>query len=183
MTEALEITRVSDASGFLSGPLGLRLDEEFLPLTALNASPEALDSLLPFGRKSQNGEAFLLRLWPGTIWCSGPLPAGNYRTVDIGHGLTRFRLRGVEALHFLDHYTCADLFAPRIRQSRCIRTRLGGYDATLWWHNTRDVHAVVFRSAAQSFAAHLRALAIRHDSADPSTYPRPVNPGAPDRRG
>ncbi|KIC08033.1 hypothetical protein RA19_21610 [Leisingera sp. ANG-M1] len=183
MADAPEITRASDAEGFLPGPLGLRLDEEFLPLTALNAKPEVLDSLLPFGRMHQDGATFLLRLWPGTIWSSGPLSAGSYRAADIGHGLTRFRLRGVEALHFLDHYTCATLFAPHIRQARCIRTRLGGHDATLWWHNTRDVHAVVYRSAAQSFADHLRALALRHDPADPSTYPRPVNPGAPDRRG
>ncbi|WP_264214444.1 hypothetical protein [Leisingera thetidis] len=183
MDEAPEITRASDAAGFLPGPLGLRLDETFLPLTALNAGPGALDMLLPFGQMRQHGGSLLLRLWPGTAWCSGPVPEGRYRTADIGHGWTQFRLRGVEALQFLDLYTSADLFAPQIRQARCIRTRLGGYDCTVWWHSTRDVNLVVSRSAAQSFADHLRALALRHDIADPSTDPRPVPPGAPDRRG
>lgn len=183
MTDLPPPCPASDASGFLPGPLGLRLDEAFLPLTSLSAAPDQLDQLLPMGAHHHDGDTMRLRLWPDTILASGPLPDGAFRATDVSHAFTRFRLRGVEALHFLDLYTRADLFAAPIRAARAIRTRLNHYDCTIWWANTRDIHLLVDRSLAQSFTDELRALATRHDPADPSTFPRPVTPGAPDRRG
>ena len=173
----------SDAAGFLPGPLGLRLDEAFLPLAALSGPAQALDALLPIGETRQVAATLYLRFAPSSVMVSGPLPDGPFTAVDVGHGLTRFRLRGVEALHFLGHYNSADLHAAPIRRARAIRTGINHFDTALWWPNTRDVHILVERSLAQSFADHLRALALRHDPADPSLTPRPVAPDAPDRRG
>ena len=107
----------------------------------------------------------------------------DQRCVDISHGHVHLQLRGVEALHFLDLYTRADLFAAPVRATKTIRTRLNHFDVVLWWTNTRDVHVLVQRSLAQSFCDHLGTLAQRHDPADPSLTPRPVAPDAPDRRG
>ena len=183
MTDLLYPSLASDAADFLPGPLGLRLDEDFLPLTALSAASDHLDQILPMGAQHQEGDTLRLRLWPDTILASGSLPDGAFRATDVSHGFTRFRLRGVEALHFLDLYTRADLFAAPIRAVRAIRTRLNHYDCTIWWANTRDIHLLVDRSLAQSFTDELRALATRHDPADPSKFPRPVTPDAPDRRG
>lgn len=173
----------TDAAGFLPGPLGLRLDEEHLPLAALAGRADALDRMVPLGAVRQRGGTLLLRFAPDRVLASGPLPDGPFTAVEIGHGLTRFRLRGVEALHFLGYYTSADLHAAAIRRAGAIRTRLNHYDIALWWPTTRDVNILVDRSRAQSFADHLRALALRHDPADPSLTPRPVAPDAPDRRG
>ena len=167
MTDLLPPCPASDASGFLPVRLGLRLDEVFLPLIALNAAPEQLDQVLPMGAQIHDGETLRLWLWPDTILASGPLPDGTVRATDVSHGFTRFRLRGVEALHFLDLYTRADLFAAQVRAASTIRTRLNHYDCTIWRANTRDIHLLVDRSLAQSFADELRALAIRHDPADP----------------
>lgn len=183
MTEPLPPCPASDAVGFLPGPLGLRLDEEFLPLTSVAAAAEQLDLLLPMGAQAQQGNSFLLRLWPDKLLVSGPLPDDKLRHTDVSHGFARFRLRGVEALHFLDLYTRADLFAAPIRADQAIRTRVNHYDCCIWWTNTRDIHVLVDRSLAQSFADEMRGLAIRHDPADPSDFPRPVVPDAPDRRG
>lgn len=173
----------SDAAGHLPGPLGLRLDEGYLPLMAVSGSPEALDRLTPLGTARETPEALMLRFAPDTVMVSGALPQGAFIAVEIGHGLSHFRLRGVEALHFLGHYTRADLHAAPIRKARAVRTKFNHYDVALWWPTTRDVNILVDRSTAQSFADHLRALAVRHDPADPSKTPRPVAPDAPDRRG
>jgi|GEM_PF-6643385 len=183
MTDILVPTPATDAAGFLPGPLGLRLDEEFMPLTALNAAPGVLDKIMPFGRFQQDGTSLLLRFWPDTIWASGHLPNGGFRSTKIDHGLTHFRLRGVEALHLLDFYTHANLFGLEVRQNKAIRTQLNHYDCVIWWTNTRNVHLLIDRSFAQSFADHLKALVQKHDPADPSTFPCPVAPDAPDRRG
>lgn len=183
MTEILCPQPASDATGFLSGPLGLRLDEVFLPLKSLSAAPKVLDTILEFGQVHQSDDALLLRLWPDVIWASGAHPDSAVDVTEIGHGTTHFRLRGVEALHFLANYTRADLFATKLRQTRAIRTSVNQYDCVIWWSNTRDLHLLVDRSVAQSFADHLQALAQRHDAADPLTLPRPVAPDAPDRRG
>ncbi len=125
----------------------------------------------------------LLRFAPDRALASGPVADGPFIAVEIGHGLTRFRLRGVEALHFLGYYTSANLHAASIRRTGAIRTRLNHYDIALWWPTTRDVNILVDRSRAQSFADHLRVLALRHDPVDPSLTPRSVAPDAPDRRG
>lgn len=183
MAEPLIPRPASDAGGHLPGPLGLRLDEEFLPLTALGGAAEALDAIIPFGTWRQTNGALFLRYAPGTVLLSGPCPDGPYIAVDIGHGLTRLRLRGVEALHFLDQYTCADLHAIQVRRDRAARTRLNHYDCALWWPTTRDINILVDRSSAQSFVDHLRALSLRHDPAYPTQMLRPVAPNAPDRRG
>jgi hypothetical protein len=183
MAEVLRPQPASDAMGFLSGSLGLRLDEVFLPLKSLSAAPKVLDTILEFGQVQQNDGVLLLRLWPDVIWASGAHPDSAVHVTDIGHGTTHFRLRGVEALHFLANYTRVDLFAAKFRQTRAIRTSVNHYDCVIWWSNTRDIHLLVDRSVAQSFADHLQALAQRHDATDPHTLPRPVAPDAPDRRG
>lgn len=183
MTDLLSPKLASDASGFLPGSLGLRLDEGFLPLVSLSAAPEVLDTILPFGQVQQSDDTVLLRLWPDTIWASGQEPKAALRATEIGHSMAHFRLRGVEALHFLANYTRADLFEARLRQHRAIRTGLNHYDCVIWWANTRDIHLLVDRSVAQSFAEHLQFLAQRHDPTDPTTLPCPVAPDAPDRRG
>lgn len=173
----------SDAKGHLPGRLGLRLDEAFLPLVQLNGTPLALDAILPLGSVRTTAETLMLRFAPTLALVSGTVPDGAFNMVDIGHGFTRLLLRGVEALHFLGHYTKADLHAAPVRKAQAIRTRLNHYDVALWWRTTRDVSILVDRSLAQSFADHLRTLALRHDIADPSKTPRPVAPDAPDRRG
>ncbi len=183
MPEILRPQPASDATGFLAGPLGLRLDEVFLPLKSLSAAPEVLDTILEFGQVRQTDDLLLLRFWPDVIWASGSLSDPAVHVTEIGHGTTRFRLRGVEALHFLSNYTRADLFAAKLLQARAIRTSLNHYDCVIWWANTRDIHLIVDRSVAQSFADHLQTLAQRHDCTDPLTLPRPVAPDAPDRRG
>lgn len=183
MAEALTPDHATDAQGFLPGPLGLRLDEEFLPVVALQAPPDMLDGMVPFGQMKSLPDTILLRLWPDRIWACGAPPGGAFRATDISHGYVHLRLRGVEALHFLDLYTRADLFAAPVRAARTLRTRLNHYDLLLWWANTRDVHLLVAQSLAQSFCDHLGALAQRHDPADPSLTPRPVAPDAPERRG
>jgi sarcosine oxidase gamma subunit len=157
----------TDAAGFLPGVLGLRLDEEYLPLTALAGRADVLDRLVPIGTVRQRDGTLLLRFSPDRVLASGPAPDGPFTAVEIGHGLTRFRLRGVEALHFLGYYTSADLHAAAIRRAGAIRTRLNHHDVALWWPTTRDVNILADRSRAQSFADHLRAVA----------------PDAPDRRG
>ena len=183
MVETLCPRPTTDAAGFLPGPLGLRLDEEFLPLASLSAAPETLDEILLFGQVRTDADTLMLRLWPSTLWASGSSPNDDIRSTDISHGMTHLRLRGVEALHFIAHYTRADLHETEIRRSRAVRTRLNHYDCALWWTNTRDIHIVTDRSMAQSLVDHLRALSLRQSAADPSKTPRPVAPGAPDRRG
>lgn len=183
MADALIAAPASDAAGFLPGPLGVRLDEVVLPVTVLHAQAGILDDLVPLGQMASLPDAVLLRLWPDRIWACGVPPSGAFRTTDISHGQAHLRLRGVEALHFLDLYTRADLFDAPVRAAKTIRTRLNHYDVLLWWTNTRDVHVLVQRSLAQSFCDHLGALALRHDPADPNLTPRPVAPDAPDRRG
>lgn len=183
MREPLVASPATDAGGHLPGPLGLRLDEMFLPLTALNGAAGALDAILPFGTWRETGGVLYLRYAPGTVLLCGPRPEGSFIAVEIGHGLTRFRLRGVEALHFLGHYTRADLHAAPVRRDQAIRTRLNHYHCALWWSTTRDVNILVERPLAQSFVDHLRQLCLRHDLADPSQTPRPVAPNAADRRG
>ncbi len=183
MDRSLTPAPTTGAAGFLSGPLGLRLDEEFLRITALSASPEVLDELVLNGQTAEAPGGRLLRLWPDTIWAIGVHPDGNFREVDLSHGQTHLRLRGVEALHFIDLYTYADLFAVPVRAAKAMRTRLNHFDIVIWWTNTRDVHVVAERSLAQSFCDHLNALALRHNPPDPSLTPRPVAPDAPERRG
>lgn len=173
----------TDASGFLPGPLGLRLDEEFLSLNAINGSRSALDAIFPVGNARINLDGWSLRVRPSAAWTSGDTPAGEFSSVEIGHGLTHLRLRGVEALHFLGRYTCVDLFAAPLRQVKTARTRLNQYDCTIWWTNTRDVHLLIARSLAQSFCDHLRILAVRNEPGDSFKHPRPTAPEAPNRRG
>jgi hypothetical protein len=173
----------TNAKGHLPGPLGLRLDEDFMALNALHGSKSKLDKLVPFGRKAVSNQHIWLRLWPDKIWGSGTPPKGQFVSVDIGHGHTHLRLRGVEALHFLAIYSTADLNDATVRNARVLHTRIGHYDVVLWWDSTRDIHLILNRSLAQSFCDHLRALALRHDPPDPTTQPRSVLPTAPDRRG
>jgi hypothetical protein len=188
MLESIDISRASDAGGLLPGHLGLRLEEEFQPLFVAHGTPDVLDRILPMGQVQKTASSLRLRLWPDKIWLNtepsdaGPSDAG-LRGIDISHGVTHFRLRGVEALHFIADYTTTDLFTAPVREARVARTKLNGYDCVLWWENTRDVHIVTDRSLAQSFADHLRELAIRRDPPDPSTHPRPTHPDAPERRG
>ncbi|WP_166418284.1 hypothetical protein [Cochlodiniinecator piscidefendens] len=183
MTELLTPSRATDAAGFLPGPLGLRLDEEQISVRAVNARADRLDDLAPLGSHQPTPDGAVLRLWPTMAWAIGNALVAEIPTVDISHGHTHLRLRGVEALHFIANYTYADPLDESRRQTKALRTRLNHFDCVLWWTNTRDVHIVVDRSLAQSFCNHLRSLALRHDPADPSKTPRPVAPGAPDRRG
>lgn len=183
MAEPLIPQPATDAAGFLPGPLGLRLDEAFMPLTALRAAPQVLDKLVPLGQIRHGESGITMRFSPGVAWHSGALPTGRWRPLDISHGLTHLRLRGVEALHFVALYTTADLHGPALRQVRVVRTKLNQYTCAIWWENTRDIHILTDRSMAQSLCDHLRVLSLRHAPADPTLTPHPVAPGAPDRRG
>jgi hypothetical protein len=179
----LDISTASDASGLLPGHLGLRLDEIFLPLMAVHDTAERLDKIIPFGHVKSYDGMLHLRFWPDMIWLNGlPSNVSNH-AVDISHGMAHFSLRGVEALHFIAHYTTANVFDAPISKAQAIRTMINHYPCVIWWENTRHVHLVTDRSLAQSFADHLRTLAVRHDPLDPSTLPRPIHPDAPDRRG
>lgn len=177
------LAAATDAAGHLPGPLGLRLDEEFIPFTALHASKSDLDDLVPFGQKHANDHHIWLRLWPDTMWVSGTPPTGEFAAVDISHAYTHLRLRGVEALHFLADYSSADMNDATVRTTKVLRTRIGHYGVVLWWNSTRDIHVMLDRSLAQSFCDHLRAVSLRHDPSDPTTHPRSVSPTAPERRG
>lgn len=183
MADDLRPLSSTDASGFLPGPLGLRLDEAFLPLTAIHADAKTLDQVLALGHFAETGDALTLRFSPEVAWHSGPLPSGAWRSVDISHGFTHLRLRGVEALHFLANYTTADLHSAPIRKSRAIRTKLNHFECAIWWANTRDIHILTDRSLAQSFCEHLGALALRHTSVETPKSLRPIAPDAPYRRG
>lgn len=180
MTDPLIPLHASEADGFLPGPLGLRLDEEHLPFSAVSAAARLLDSILPMGHVDGTTT---LRLWPNTLWTTCDTIKARFTSVDISHGYCRLILRGVEALHFVANYTYADLMSQSVRDARVVRTRMNHFDCILWWHNTRDVNILVERSLAQSFCDHLRTLAQRHDPADPSETPRRADPAAPDRRG
>ncbi|MDG1459751.1 MAG: hypothetical protein P8Q92_18095 [Pseudoprimorskyibacter sp.] len=173
----------TNANGFLPGPLGLRLDEAFLPLMALNGSPRNLDTLVAFGHYTEIKTSLCLRFSPDTVLISGDIPVGNWRMIDLSHGLTHLRLRGIEALHFLGHYTSANLHSAQLRDARAVRCRLNHYECAIWWATTRDVHILIERSLAQSFCDHLGALAQRHSGVDHLHSQRPVIPEAPDRRG
>ena len=183
MAEHLHPQPATDAAGFIPGPLGLRLDEAFLPITALRGRPDVLDRLLPLGHYRQAESTLSLRFWPHMIWHSGAVPDGAWQKTDISHGLIHLQLRGVEALHFLAHYTTADVQSVPLRQARAVRTKLNHYDCAIWWANTRDVHLMTDRSLAQSLCDHLRTLARRHNGAETLQTVRPVAPDAPDRRG
>lgn len=173
----------TDAAGFLPGPIGLRLDEAFLPLTALHADADKLNKLVAFGQYHKTETTLTLRFAPDTVWHSGPIPKGDWRRVEISHGLTHLRLRGVEALHFLAHYTSANLHSTELRKAQAVRCKLNQYECAIWWTNTRDIHILTDRSLAQSFCDHLRSLSLRHSAGEHLNSPHPVAPDAPDRRG
>lgn len=180
MLDKLPINNATDATGYLNGPLELRLDERPLFIQSIQATDaQFLNTCLkkaaielPVGSKRKPDDGIQLRIWPNKyldINESGQhvLPKGLNAT-DIGHGQSCLRLRGVNALHFLANYTVADLRSQPIRKAAVLRTKIGHYDALLWWDSTRDIHVLVDRSYAQSFVDYIRALALRHDPADKS---------------
>lgn len=183
MYDSLTRSPATDATGYLPGPLGLRLDEEFIALSTVHIPASELDTLVPLGERVNNGESTWLRLWPDVLWVTGTPPQGLQTSVDISNGKVHLRLRGVEALHLLANYSTTDLNAAPIRSARTLRTRIGQYPVVLWWDSTRDVHMVVGRSLAQSFCDHLRALAVRHDPTTQIQNVHSVAPTAPNRRG
>jgi hypothetical protein len=172
VAEMLKPRPATDAAGFLDRALDLRLDEEFCPImelaapsaSALNAALSAAGINLPIGHRLLHEDGHFMRLWPARIWCIGAdaLDIGLSR-INVGHGNTVLRLRGPNALYFLADYASADLRAAPIRSASMVRCRLGAYNTTLWWTNTRDLYVVVDRSLAQSLVDHLRALALRRD--------------------
>lgn len=172
MPDTNVLAPATDANGPLNAGSGLRLDELAVRISVLaSPSPAALDAglaeaglSLGLGQKRQSGDTPVLRFWPDRCWIAGEVPAlpdGMYLT-DISLGQTVLCLRGVEALHFLAHYASADLLAASVRRERALRCRIGPYDVTLWWDNTRDLRLAVARSFAQSFVDFLRAAAQRH---------------------
>ncbi len=183
MHDVLRRTSATDADGYLPGPLGLRLDEEFIPLSAIHMPSSELDELVPFAQRTSGPLGIWLRLWPNTLWVSGTPPQGQHSCVDISDAQTHIRLRGVEALHFLANYCTTDVHDASVRSARVVRTQIGHYSAVLWWDSTRDIHIVLARSLAQSFCDHMRSLALRHNPANPMQNLRSVPPTAPNRRG
>lgn len=178
MVDHQHITNATDAMGLLNGTLELRLDERLMSVQevlskdaqSLNISLEKTAIELPIDSKRKTDDGIQLRLWSNKYMDINEngqhvLPEG-LRATDVGHGHSCLRLRGINALHFLANYTTADLRSYSIRNSATLRTKIGPYDALLWWDNTRDVHMMVDRSYAQSFVDHIRALALRHDPSD-----------------
>ena len=49
MDSAVTLSAATSAQGFLPGPLGLRLDETFMPVTVFHAPAEILDGMVPLG--------------------------------------------------------------------------------------------------------------------------------------
>lgn len=172
MADVLKYCPATDAVGHLDHPLSLRLDEVACAITELAAPSaagldRALDAAgidLPLGRGLVRAGGRMIRLWPTRLWYVGPdAPDLGLASTSIGHGHCVLRLRGPDALYFLADYASADLRAAPIRRAALLRCRIGHYDATLWWLNTRDLFVVVDRSLAQSFVDHLRALVRRRD--------------------
>ena len=172
VAEVLKYCLATDAVGYLDHPLDLRLDEEPCAITELAAPTEArLDNALdaagidlPLGRGLMHAGGRLMRLWPTRVWHIGAdAPNIGLVCTSIGHGHCILRLRGPDALYFLADYASADLRAAPIRRAALLRCRIGSYDATLWWLNTRDLYVVVERCLAQSFVNHLRALVRRRN--------------------
>lgn len=172
MSETVVPAPATDAKGPLNAVSGLRLDELAVRISVLAAAtPAALDAglaaaglSLMLGQKRQSGGSMTLRFWPDRCWVVGEIPTlpdGMYLT-DISHGQSVLCLRGVEALHLLAQYASADLLAASVRRERALRCRIGPYDVTLWWDNTRDLRLALARSLAQSFVDFLRASAQRH---------------------
>ena len=167
MADLLRPSFATNAAGCLPGTFDFQLDEEFLPIRSINAPCHTLDALLPMGNLRKTVDGIILRLWPDSVWTTfEPADLSDARTVDISHCYTLLRLRGADALHFLNNYTYADLISEPARQAQVIRTRLSHYDCVLWWESISDVCICVERSLAQSFCDTLRNLVVRHVSKD-----------------
>ncbi len=158
----------------LSKRLDLSLDQMHLDITEFQARDASdlkmvlknLEVDLPIGKKTISPDGLLIRQWPDRFWAVGEASTmsvpNNLRQVAIGHGYTVFRLRGQNALQFLAQYSSADLFEPSIMLSQILRTRIGAYNALLWWSAVTDVFVVLERSLTQSFPDYLTPLIIRN---------------------
>jgi hypothetical protein len=120
-----------------------------------------------FGRPLQSEGLCLLPLWPQQAYlhsrqATPPAIPGKLESLltDIAHGYCQFRLHGERGFDFVASYLSADIAALR-DNAACRRCRLGQYTVILWWDDHRDMHLLLERSYAQSFADYIDTLIAR----------------------
>jgi len=109
----------------------------------------------------------LLPLWPHQAYLlaeQATLPAAagacEHLLTDIAHGYRQFRLGGAQAFDFIASYVTVNIATLR-DAAACRRCRLGHYTVILWWDERQEIHLLLERSYAQSFADHIDALIAR----------------------
>jgi hypothetical protein len=135
------------------------------PLADLVNSLFATDAQL--GKPLQSARLCLLPLWPHQAYLQSrqaitPTLPGKLESLltDIAHGYCQFRLHGEQSFDFVASYLSTDIAALR-DTATCRRCRLGQYTVILWWGDQQDIHFLLERSYAQSFADHIDSLIAR----------------------
>ena len=132
---------------------------------------EVVETLFATGARSgeplQSAGLGLLPLWPHrallqTTEATMPAQAAKFAPLltDISHGYSQFRLGGEQAFDFIANHASVNIAALRDAPA-CRRCRLGQYAVILWWEDQQDIHLLLERSYAQSFADHIDALIAR----------------------
>jgi len=132
---------------------------------------EVIETLFATGGRSgeplQCAGLGLLPLWPHrallqTAEATLPAQAAKFAPLltDISHGYSKFRLGGEQAFDFIASYVSVNIAALRDAPA-CRRCRLGQYTVILWWDERQEIHLLLERSYAQSFADHIDALIAR----------------------
>jgi hypothetical protein len=126
------------------------------------------DQQLRFGEMINAEGMRLIQLWPNAAYfiteqISLPESAAAFESMltDISHGFCDFNLSGDRAIPFLNDYTTTDLGQMAISDKRVLRTRLGQFQAVLWWDELTDIHMLIDRSYARSFCHYLQSVADR----------------------
>lgn len=124
---------------------------------------------IDFGEMIAVDNLKLIQLWPGAAYLFSEHPelpaiASIFKNMitDISHGFCTFKLSGESTLTFLNNYCSADLKQPNINGHQCLRTSMGHYLILLWWDDSTEIHLLINRSYAQSFADYLNVLASRN---------------------
>lgn len=120
-----------------------------------------------FGEPLQSSGLRLLPLWPQQAYLQSsqvtlPAVASKFQPLmtDISHGYCQFRLSGEQAFDFVADYLSTDITTLRCA-AVCRRCRLGQYTVILWWDDHREIHFLLERSYAQSFADYIDTLIAR----------------------
>jgi hypothetical protein len=178
MTSQLVKERATNSSGVISQQRGLSLCEINIGgLWSIRSSAShdlngfarsVFDQDIKFGEMITFDNLRLIQLWPQAAYLitadnSLPDTASEFETLitDIGHGFCDLNLSGEGALVFLNDHSSVDLNQQNISINRTVRTSLGHFQILLWWDEATDIHILVDRSYAQSFADYLAHLADR----------------------